>query len=262
MSHETSPQPQSAQAANPLAPSVPHRVGAPYEQRRALLERRPATANTTEASTPDVQRVQVLKGLRYDQLLEYVARDPSLSILEIGVARGANALRMISFAQQRGGRPRYTGVDLFGSLDAEELASDYYVKTKHPMSVQQTMRMLRSELGVEAAMRIYLLEGKSQDVLPVLLAQRYAYDLIFIDGSHSYEGVKCDWMHCQHMLAPGGTIVFDDYPNWGIKPAVDEIDPALWNVRVLPAKDTFKHHNVESEVSSLRSHQLVEVTRR
>ena len=36
-------------------------------------------------------------------------------------------------------------------------------------------------------------------------------DFIFIDGDHSYEGVKADTDHALKMLKPGGIIVWDDY---------------------------------------------------
>lgn len=48
---------------------------------------------------------------------------------------------------------------------------------------------------------------------------RYAgqMDLIFVDGDHSYEGVKSDTENALKMLAPGGVIVWDDYIQtmWG-----------------------------------------------
>lgn len=36
-------------------------------------------------------------------------------------------------------------------------------------------------------------------------------DLVFIDGDHSYQGVKSDTEHALKMLAPGGVILWDDY---------------------------------------------------
>lgn len=35
-------------------------------------------------------------------------------------------------------------------------------------------------------------------------------DLLFIDGDHSYEGVKSDWNHWSRFLKPGGTVIFHD----------------------------------------------------
>ena len=32
----------------------------------------------------------------------------------------------------------------------------------------------------------------------------------YVDGNHSYEGVKCDFENCDAFLEPGGFILFDD----------------------------------------------------
>lgn len=36
------------------------------------------------------------------------------------------------------------------------------------------------------------------------------FDMLFIDGDHTYEGVKSDYMLYRHMVNPGGIIVFHD----------------------------------------------------
>jgi hypothetical protein len=54
-----------------------------------------------------------VRGLRYDQLLAYVERNPSLSVLEIGVARCETTVRLVAYAGLLGGLPRYVGIDLF-----------------------------------------------------------------------------------------------------------------------------------------------------
>jgi predicted O-methyltransferase YrrM len=45
------------------------------------------------------------------------------------------------------------------------------------------------------------------------LAQHVAgkrFDLILIDGDHSYEGCRCDILTCYPLLAPGGVLMVDD----------------------------------------------------
>ena len=206
--------------------------------------------------------IRLKSGLRYDQLLQYVERNPSLSILEIGVARAANTLRMMAYADRLGGTPKYVGIDLFGSLTPEQFEESFCHENKRPQTREQTMDMLRKMLGPQIALRIMLLEGLSNDVLPQLRRQDLCFDLIFIDGGHSYEMVRSDWNWCQNLLAPGGTIVLDDYPNWGIGPTVHEIDSTRWNVRILPHTDVFQNHRTDENPEAFRRHQLVEVTRR
>lgn len=224
------------------------------------------------AATPVVQRpahyapagvpIALASGLRYDQLLNYVAQQPSLAILEIGVARGANTLRMMAFADWLGGKPHYTGIDLFDQLTDEQFERSYCSAAKRPISINATMQQFRSLLGDAIAQRIELLQGYSHDVLPDLILNGRKYDLIFIDGGHSLDDVNRDWNHAQQLLAPGGTIVFDDYPNWGVGPTVHTIELTKWNVRILPHRDTFQNHRTDEDPSPLRHHQLVEARRR
>ena len=51
--------------------------------------------------------------------------------------------------------------------------------------------------------------------------------LLYIDGLHTYEGVKEDIRNWVPRLAPGGAVVFDDYfnsrPDVGVSRAVDEL---------------------------------------
>jgi hypothetical protein len=56
--------------------------------------------------------------------------------------------------------------------------------------------------------RFKFIEGRSEDVLPKLKRE---YDLIYIDGDHSYEGAKADIINCIPLLAKGGVLVLDDY---------------------------------------------------
>lgn len=48
-------------------------------------------------------------------------------------------------------------------------------------------------------------------------------DLLFIDGDHSYEGVKADWEAYKKFLRPGSIVIFHDY-EWaeGVKRVVHE----------------------------------------
>lgn len=53
------------------------------------------------------------------------------------------------------------------------------------------------------------------------------FSLIFVDGDHSYDGVRTDYDQLYPLLSEGGLMVFDDYRNRGAWPgvgrAVDEI---------------------------------------
>lgn len=208
--------------------------------------------------------IELRCGLRYDQLLNYIRPNPSLSILEVGVARAATTLRMLAYADMLGGKPDFVGLDLFECLTEETFVESHCSVGKRPVSREETFAMLVQALGPAVAGRIKLMAGDSRECLRNLRQQGCKFDLIFIDGGHSEELVSGDWNEAQHMLADGGTILFDDYPNWGILPTIESIDQTQWNVRVLEDyTDVFRNiDRTPDDNTKLRMFQLVEVTRR
>ena len=47
--------------------------------------------------------------------------------------------------------------------------------------------------------------------LAQLEAERFACDILFVDGDHSYAQVRADWDAYRGFVRPGGFLVFDDY---------------------------------------------------
>lgn len=67
------------------------------------------------------------------------------------------------------------------------------------------------------------LRGLSTDVVEQVRKIAPYLDLLFIDGDHSYEGVKADWEAYKDFLKPSSLVVFHDY-GWaeGVKRVVHE----------------------------------------
>jgi len=65
--------------------------------------------------------------------------------------------------------------------------------------------------------------GFSTSVVEVVRAITPTLDVLFIDGDHSYEGVKSDWEAYKGFLKAGSTVVFHDY-GWaeGVRRVVHE----------------------------------------
>lgn len=124
--------------------------------------------------------------------------------LEIGSFEGASAVWLMDH------RPKLTltCVDIFGPA-FDDVTGEYEHRFERNVA--------------EYGDRVKKLKGKSADVLKTLHPGN-TYDLIYIDGDHSYEGALADVQLAYPMLEQGGIMIFDDYDNaeFGVKKAIDE----------------------------------------
>lgn len=131
------------------------------------------------------------------QMLETVAQLKPKKILEIGVHTG-NGLKAF--------RDAFPGADLYGlELETQYLQFKDFV----------------------------LIEGDSTKPDIIRLVQDYGpFDFIFIDGDHTYEGVKADWENYHTMVRPGGAVGFHDTSRmgegWMSKVEVRKLLDELW----------------------------------
>ena len=82
---------------------------------------------------------------------------------------------------------------------------------------------------------IHPVRGFSTDVTDKIKSETNRIDLLFIDGDHSYEGAKADWVAYKEFLAPGSTVVFHDI-GWatGVQKVVEEVKPFFKSFDGLP----------------------------
>lgn len=109
------------------------------------------------------------------------------TIVEIGVARGGTSYLMMNRVP---GVRQYIGVAFFPlnrrllrQLAPDSLRLDYACgSSRDPQAKEKVIRLLKGN--------------------PI--------DLLFIDGDHSYEGVKADWMNFSPLVRSGGWIALHD----------------------------------------------------
>lgn len=80
------------------------------------------------------------------------------------------------------------------------------------------------------------IRGFSTDVVEYVRTLTDKLDILFIDGDHSYEGVKADWDSYKNFLKPGSIVIFHDY-GWadGVKRVVHEdVMPIVESYKQLP----------------------------
>ena len=131
----------------------------------------------------------------------------SKNYMEIGVCNGGS----LSLILQHPYETNLRGIDVFayeGQYDASQKNVVYYNKFSRNLIITKT-------------------NSHSLEFVEKLKQENYKIDLLFIDGSHTYEGVTLDFELYSQFLNPGGYIVFDDYNDADfspeVKPAVDDI---------------------------------------
>lgn len=93
----------------------------------------------------------------------------------------------------------------------------------------------------EYGKRIKKRKGYSRDVLRHL-PKGSKFDLIYIDGDHSYEGALSDAQLAYPLLKKGGIMIFDDYnnPEFGVFQAVNDFLENADGFEVLREDDDYQ----------------------
>lgn len=77
--------------------------------------------------------------------------------------------------------------------------------------------MRRNEFLQSKFDNLYMITGNSQEQSSIDAVQNVLggeqLDLLFIDGDHTYEGVKKDYLNYKQFVRPGGLILFHDIVN-------------------------------------------------
>lgn len=121
-----------------------------------------------------------------------------------GLARRLGPARVAEIGRFKGGSTFVLASAL--APGSEIFSYDLHVKLVGEFSGADLDRALggaldRYGLGDE----VHLIVGDSRTVEPP-----GPFDLVFIDGDHSYEGVKADYLHWRSAVKPGGHLLFHD----------------------------------------------------
>ncbi|RJG40880.1 class I SAM-dependent methyltransferase [Mesorhizobium sp. DCY119] len=143
-----------------------------------------------------------------------------VSILEIGTLFGIGAAAVYEAAANEADTVHITVID---PLDGYYGADNNDLLTGAKIT-EATLRQnwLQAPIPEE---NFTIIKHLSSDTEAMEAASKRKYDVLIIDGDHSYDGVKFDFEHYSHLVRPGGYILFDDYDvkAWpDIKRYVDE----------------------------------------
>jgi hypothetical protein len=174
-------------------------------------------------------------------LIKWIEHHKPKRILEIGVFNGHFASRMLVAANKNSSDVEYVGIDLFQELQTQE---NYISEASlWPDSREKVLNLLERSFRTTS---IELIQDYSNNALKSLNGSKF--DLIFIDGGHSYETVKTDWELSKNLVSKSGVVFFDDYVNrngtlsgFGVNEVIDQIDGVEYEVTILKRKDFFRH---------------------
>lgn len=130
------------------------------------------------------------------------------TVLEIGSYTGASACCFGS-ASKQSGKGRVFCIDTWNNDSMSEGCKDTY---------QEFLQNTSSFSDFIVPIR-----GLSTEVAAHFKTEVQSVDLLFIDGDHSYSGVKADWETYKDRLRQGSIVVFHDY-GWadGVRRVVHE----------------------------------------
>jgi|TARA_R110001583_G_scaffold16234_12_gene66284 predicted O-methyltransferase YrrM len=165
---------------------------------------------------------------RYCEFCEYK------TIVEIGVKKGVTTRLLIRAAQKTGGK--VFGYDLF---DPQGVYSDSSVASR-----QRVNYTLSTKCGLDKGLYKLTMADTLSDEFDEKLKNDTGgkIDFAFIDGDHSYEGIKNDFLKVYPYLSPGGSIVLDDtYTHVGCRKFIlelrKELNDGTFDILNLPYRD-------------------------
>lgn len=134
-----------------------------------------------------------------------------LNLLEIGAWGGASTLYWAKKLSEINLNSKIITIDLWDTY--EEISNDYSKhhnrqKMKDANKDDKMYKIFLHNLKSSKLKNISFIRGKSQDVMKLLNDQ--SFDIIYIDGDHSYNGCKNDILQAKRLIKNNGIICGDD----------------------------------------------------
>jgi len=163
----------------------------------------PALLEPFRVARPEGARADRPHGMQAREiarLIEIIRDHNCRAVLEIGMANGSSTVAMLKALQELGGG-RVTSIDPYQFRDDPALGENYYgIRGAGVRNV--------AAAGLSA---FHTLIAEFDHVaLPRLADDEANFDLVLIDGFHSFELTFLDFFYADRMLRPGGICVFHD----------------------------------------------------
>lgn len=196
------------------------------------------------------QRAKASWNAYYDDVTRFIADalslanvNSTLSVVEVGTAYGGNAASIA----KRFSRATVVAVDpLLSGYDAKDLHSKNLEKweTERSMSRDEFSLVWAQALAADgmasSGCRYHMMHTTSLMGAAVLSTFDMHFDVAFIDGLHTYEGVTKDIAAYTPLMKPGALMIFNDYGARsfpGVTRAVDAFATANGLKLIIGARD-------------------------
>ena len=147
-----------------------------------------------------------------------------LAHLEIGTLFGGSLVTGLRVIRKNKGKQPVIAIDPLDGYYGAAIDSASGLKVSH-LAVLQNLR----NFGLPEEQVIFKMSF-STNAKTIEEVKRYSLLTLFIDGDHTYEGVKADWDNYNELVIPSGFVIFDNYSSlaWlDVKRFVDELMPSL-----------------------------------
>ena len=178
------------------------------------------------------------------QVLIHYALNAKIGTLEIGAFAGKSALAFLSNSHV----PHH-------SIDSYYFDFNVYTAVRDDGSIigdsklinrVQAERLYKENILDKFPYRVELIKATSDEVSTskIMETLNHKFDVLFIDGDHTYEQVKRDFNNYVPLLAENGVIIFHDYKNEkGVKQFVDSLgveEMDVWGLCAIIKKEELK----------------------
>ncbi len=165
---------------------------------------------------------------RWHEIERRMPKDKRIDGIEVGVWQGKCASELLA----RLPHLRLTLVDRWcvppagDSYVGSGAKISTYGQEKHDEAYRLTINRVQPYFN-----RVRVLKMDSDSAAKLIIAEGALYDFVFIDGDHSYLGVKKDIEMWRGLVKPGGLLCGHDYSadpakKGEVKRAVDEVFPS------------------------------------
>ena len=155
--------------------------------------------------------------------------EPIRNYMEIGTHNGGS----MSMVAANPSVEHAVGIDLFENVYDETKHYDtnryklYSYFRRDNLSLQKTIKNIdavKAHFGSNTETEFIVGNSFFDETEKSVSDLEKEFDLIFIDGDHTYEGVRNDFQRYKKFLSPHGYILFDDYHHPDVKRFVDSIE--------------------------------------